>query len=180
MIQIKTVVDESTGEVVYNSEKKYSPFTDKGFTWRTKNYSVKQYQDVRLSEFVTDEREFARIHKVAEYLYKDTNTVMIRESQRKVRYATIEDISKIIGLCERRTLQFINKMKRMEIIAECKTQLGETEIIKFVINPLFFNCSKYLSADLYFTFQNTLNHYLPSWVITKFHEVGNIVNDRTQ
>jgi hypothetical protein len=65
-------------------------------------------------------------------------------------------------------------MKKLHIIAERIDRVGDLTQIKYVINPLFFNSKKYINSDLYFLFQESLDMYLPNWVIRKFHEIGNI------
>jgi hypothetical protein len=86
-------------------------------------------------------------------------------------------ISKIINLSHKRTRDFITRMKKLHIIAERVDNVGDMISTKFVFNPLIFSSNKYLSADLYFLFQESLDCYLPGWVTKRFHEYGNIKND---
>jgi hypothetical protein len=121
--------------------------------------------------------DFAKVHLLAEHIYKDTNTIFLRINSKKVRVADVDDIADILGICVRRTKDFITRMKKLHIIAERVDTVGDMISTKFVFNPLYFNSKKYISPELYFLFQESLNKYLPSWVIRKFHEVGNLKNE---
>lgn len=90
---------------------------------------------------------------------------------------SIKDISKVIGLSEKRTRAFITRMKQREIIAERIDEVGKDKVVKYVLNPLFFNSNKYLHPDLYFLFEKSLSPYLPQWVRDKYHEIGNIAKE---
>jgi hypothetical protein len=150
----------------------------KGYMFRGKNLYVKQYQDIKLSDVVSNLDDYCKIHLLAENIYKDTNCIAVRVSQRKVRMADIEDISKIVNLSIRRTKDFLTRVKKLHIIAERTDSIGNIVSAKYVFNPLFFNTSKYLSAELYFLFQESIDCYLPTWVTKRFHEYGNIVSDK--
>ena len=91
--------------------------------------------------------------------------------------ADIEDISNILKVSIRRAKDFITRMKKLHIIAERVDTVGDMISTKFVFNPLIFNSNKYLSADLYFLFQESLDCYLPGWVTKRFHEYGNIKSE---
>lgn len=173
--QVKYDIDTDTGQV-YNYKKiRFTNFNpDKGYLFRSKNQFVKSFADVRLSEYVTDRQEFARCHYLAEYIYKDTNMIAIRVNSKEIRPADVEDISKIIGLSIKKTKEFLNKMRKLHVIAEREDKIGNLVSTKYYFNPLFFSSSKYLSADLYFLFQDMLDLYIPGWARQKFHELGNI------
>ena len=176
---IRKITDTGdTGEIFNIRKIQYNIFDEeKGYLFRAKNFNIKQYQDFKLSNVVKDDSDFCKIHKLAEHIYKDTNTICIRISNRRVRVADIEDISKIINLSHKRTRDFITRMKKLHIIAERVDNVGDMISTKFVFNPLIFSSNKYLSADLYFLFQESLDCYLPGWVTKRFHEYGNIKND---
>lgn len=174
--QINTIDDD--GVIINAKNYEYIIFdSKKGYLFRSKNYFRKSYPDIKLSDIILNESDYAKVHKLAECIYKDTNTVMIRTSQRKVRIASTEDIEDIIGFCPRRTKAFLYRMKKLHVIAERIDKLGNTTITKYVLNPLFFNSNKYLSSDLYFLFKESLNCYLPGWVISKFYEMGNLESE---
>lgn len=163
------------GEV---SNPKYQEFVifdnTKGYLFRGKNHSRKMYADIRLSEIITDRFDFMRVHLLAENIYKNTNCLSYRISARKIRMADMEDIANIVDLSPKKAREFVNRMKKLHIIAERVDTVGAMTSTKFVVNPLFFNSNKYIQPDLYFLFQESLDRFLPAWVISKFHEVGNI------
>lgn len=174
----KTYNIDDDGVIFGEKEFKYTVFdAEKGYLFRQKNYYVKSYQDIKLSDVVTNENDFAKVHKLAERIYKDTNIIFIRVNSRNVRVADIEDISKILDVCVRKAREFMNRMKKLHVIAERIDNVGEIAMTKFVFNPLFFNSKKYISPDLYFLFQESLDKNLPYWAIKRFHELGNIKND---
>ena len=174
IIQTNRFQDTETGEYFETRPKKFDVFPDNKYLFRAKNFSRKSYQDVKLSDVVGTGEDFHKVHLLSEYLHNDTNTLMIRVSKNKIRIADIEDVSNIIGLSVRHTKEFVNRMMKLHVLAESINHVGNTTMTKYIFNPIFFNTSKYLSADLYFLFEESLNSYLPAWVIQKFHEIGNI------
>lgn len=175
MIKHIRTIDEDTGEILNEKKRQYTIFdNDKGYLFWAKAYQRRSYSKVKLSEAVTNMLDFARVHLLAENMYKTTNTIMVRVNRDTIRLADIEDISKIIGLSIRKTKEFLKIMISLQIIAERVDKIGDLVQIKYILNPLFFNSSKYISADLYFLFQRSLDMYLPQWVINKFHEIGNL------
>jgi len=147
---------------------------DKGLLWRSKNLNTKMFHDIKLSDFVTNKQEYANIHLLSENIYKQTNAIMVRVSKTKVRFANINDMSKIINLCEDSTKRFINKMIKHEIIAKRIDKIGGRSETKYLLNPIFFFSSKYLSPDLYFSFKHILSKYLTPWQVKLFEEYGNL------
>lgn len=170
-----TDIDEETGEVIKQSESTFVIFdNEKGYLFRSKNHYRKSFSDIKLSSFIRDRSDFLRVHLLAEHIYKDTNTIAIRINNKKVRIADTEDISLIIDLSIKKTKEFLNRMKKIHVIAERIDAVGNIVSVKYVLNPLFFNSNKYLSADLYFLFQESLDKYLPLRITEKFHEFRNI------
>ena len=66
------------------------------------------------------------------------------------------------------------KKKFEEAIIEIRNDPSVGDLKTGELNPLFFNSKKYISADLYFLFQQSLDCYLPKWAIDKYHEIGNL------
>lgn len=175
MLKVIRNVDEHTGEVLSEKQKKYHIFDeDKGYLFKANAYQKRMYSDIKLSDYIKDRMDLLRTYILSENIYKDTNTLMVRVNTRLVRIATIEDIAKMITLSPKKTKEFLNRMKKLHIIAERIDKIGELIQVKYLLNPLFFNSKKYISADLYFLFQSSLDCYLPDWVIKRFHEVGNM------
>ena len=173
-----TDIDEN-GEIIGQKKIKFKIFDDeKGYLFWAKKYGVKQYSDIKLSEVVNDMQDYCRCHLLAEHIYKDTNTVCVRINSRSIRQADIDDICNIVKLSYRRTRDFLTRMIKVRVLAERSITSGDTTTISYVFNPLFFNSSKWISPDLYFTFKDALDSYLPYWVKQRYHEYGNIVGDK--
>jgi hypothetical protein len=177
LIKETKYIDENTGETSLTYKQQFDIFNESGYLLWAKKYSRKQFHDIKLSDIIGNGEDFRRIYILAEELYKDTNTIMIRVNNRYVRVADIEDISKMIGLNIRRTKEFVARMVAKQVMARRIDNVGGIVSERFLLNPLFFFCGKRLSADLYFLFQQSLDAYLPKWVIRKFHEMGNIKSD---
>ncbi|MES0334747.1 MAG: hypothetical protein SFH39_00095 [Candidatus Magnetobacterium sp. LHC-1] len=179
MIRKTLDIDEKTGEVKKETKAKFNIFDDdKGYLFKANAYQKRMYNDITLSTVISDRLDYARVHLLAERIYKDTNTIAVRVNTRKIRMADIEDIAKIIELSIKKSREFINRMKKLHVIAERIDIVGSTAQTKYVLNPLYFNCKKYISPDLYFLFQRSLDKHLPKWVIWRFHELGNIKTDK--
>lgn len=171
-------VDTDTGQVYKDTTVTFTYFKPgKGYLFRVKKNGVKTFADVKLSEQVKDRSDFLRCHLLAEHIYKDTNMIAVRVNSREIRPADIEDISNIITLSIKKTKEFLNRMRKLHIIAEREDKIGDLISIKYYFNPLFFCSGKYLSPDLYFLFRDSLDCYLPKWAINKFNELSNIKKD---
>lgn len=177
MLKETRLVNEKTGEYFESKYKKFEIFNNDGYLLWAKKAGRKQFHDVKLTDVVGKGEDFRRAHILAELIYKDTNTIMIRENTRKVRIADVYDISTLIGLNIRRTKEFLNRMVEKHVLAKRIDKVGELTSEKYLFNPLFFMCSKRLSADLYFLFKESLDNYLPAYVVEEFHRIGNISGD---
>lgn len=177
MVKETRYINEKTGEFFESRYKKFEVFNNDGYLLWAKKASRKQFNDIKLSDILGKGEDFRRAHILAELIYKDTNTIMVRENTRKVRVADVDDISHIIGLNIRRTKEFLNRMVEKHVLAKRIDKVGELTSEKYLFNPLFFMCSKRLSADLYFLFKESLDCYLPAYVVEEFHRIGNIVKD---
>ena len=124
------------------------------------NHSVQMLQSIKLSLIVRDKNDFGRCHLMAENLYKDMNFLAVRESTRSTRYADINDLASMVGLSSKKTREFISRMKKLHIMAECKQEVGDKTLTKFVLNPLFFKTNKWLSTELYFMFQESIDPFI--------------------
>ncbi|MFA5153982.1 MAG: hypothetical protein WC554_15630 [Clostridia bacterium] len=172
-----TLTDTNSGKELSNKRKRIDVFNEEGYLFWANKYFRKQFADVNLSDYIGTGEDFRRVHILAEKIYKNTNTISIRESVRKVRPADIEDISMLIGLNIRRSKEFIARMVKAHVIALRIDRVGDTISEKYVVNPIFFFSAKRLSPDLYFLFQESLDTYLHPNTIQEFHVRGNIVDD---
>jgi hypothetical protein len=177
MLKETRYLNEKTGELSQSRYKKFEIFNNDGYLLWAKKGGRKQFHDIKLSDALGKGEDFRRAHILAELIYKETNTIMIRENTRKVRVADVYDISMLIGLNIRRTREFLNRMVLKSVLARRIDKVGELVSEKYLFNPLFFMCSKRLSADLYFLFKDSLDCYLPAYVVEEFHRIGNIAGD---
>jgi hypothetical protein len=174
----KTYYDESTGEIYSTRIRHIDVFNEEGYLFWANKYFRKQFADVNLSDYIGTGEDFRRVHILAEKIYKDTNIISIRISDRKVRPADLEDISLILGLSVRRTREFLNRMIKKQVIARRVDLVGSVETEKYVLNPIFFFSAKRLTPDLYFLFQESLDRYLSPRTIKEFHSRGKIADDK--
>lgn len=179
MEKVTKYLDE--GEVIHEKLEKFEVFNDEGFLFWAKKYARKQFEGVYLSDVIGQGEDYRRTHLIAEkMLYKNTNTLMVRESCRKVRVADIEDVSKLVGLNIRYTREFLNRLVTSQVLAKRIDTVGNMTAEKWVMNPLYFFCAKRLSPDLYFLFQKSLDCYLSKYAKTEFHRMGNMKSDKAR
>jgi len=171
-------IDTDTGQVFNVKVRTFTNFdNDKGYLFKTKDQATRSFEEFKLSEYVKDNNDFMRCHLLAEQIYKDTNMIAVRLSTRRTRPMDLEDISRTIGLSYKSTKEFLSKMIKLHIMAERTDIVGDMISVKYYFNPLFFSSKKYINADLYFLFQESLDCHLPGWAKQRFHEVGNIKKD---
>lgn len=175
MYKKTTYIDKKTGEILKEKGKNYHLFDEeKGLLWRNNNLSFKVFLDVQLYDYLRNKIQFANVNILAGHIYKQTNCIMVRVSKTKVKFATIEDMSKMLDTCERTTKIFIKKMIDKKVMAKRIDKVGDRVEVKYLLNPIFFCSSKWLSYDLYFTFKDVLDDYLTPWQKERFTEYGNI------
>lgn len=166
------IVDTTTGEY-REFKKKVENFNEKGYLFKVKDKQRRSFTNIRLSDHIGKNDDFRKVHVLAEHILNDTNAIMVRVDLKTIRIADIEDISSILEVNIKKTKEFLSRMKKVHVIAERIDLIGDVSMTRYVFNPLFFFPTKYLSTDLYFLFQETLNKHLKPWVIKKFHEIGN-------
>ena len=164
------LIDENTGQVMAEKSGLFETFhPEKGYLFRNNAKYVKFYQEIRLSDVIKNKSDYANMHLLAEHLYKNTNMIAVYRNKKYVP-ASEYDMQQIVGMCERRFKEFLDRMINAGVIAKVIIKSKNTLTAQYYINPLHFNTSKYLSASLYMLFQKQLDEYLPDWVIRKFHE----------
>lgn len=175
MLQRHDIIDNNTGQILKRSDKNFTVWDpQKGCLFMAKNYQHRTFNNIKLSDVVKDKNDFLRCHILAENLYKNTNVIYVRINSRKIRFADIEDISMLLNMCIRNTKEYIKRMVKVGIIAERTETVGDIVKVSFVMSPLYWCSDKYLSPELYFLFQESLNQYLKPWQIELYHELQNI------
>lgn len=173
MIRKQQILDKH-GKIVSEGARTFKIWDDeKGYLFEAKNQFVKSYPGRKLSEFVTNKADYANLHILAENIFKDTNMIAVK-TRNIARPAEIADIGKLIGLCERRARQFIDRMMQKGIIAKATVNTEERIEAQYYFNPLFFMSSKYLSPQLFMMFREQLRPYLKEWAWTALNEAANL------
>ena len=118
---------------------------------------------------ISNKADYANMHLLGENLYKDTSMIAVKRN-RKVYPAEIKEMSQIIGLNERYTKEFVQRMMELGVIAKLVINTKETIQVQYHANPLYFTSSKYISSALYMMFRKQLDEHLPAWAIQRFNE----------
>lgn len=172
---IITKFDENTG-VIYSEQVKNTKNLlwkdDKGAILKPRNYHNKFYQDAKLSEIIENKSDLLRVYMLTEYIYKNTNMIYVKTKSNSFRPADLEDLSKILNLCERRTKEFLRKIRNMGILAELTIEIKNLKYSVFVFNPIYINSCKYISNELYLLFKPYLDEYFPDWIKDKYIELN--------
>jgi hypothetical protein len=161
MKQIISTYNDS-GDIISSKESYYKEFDEeKGVLFRKKAYFYKGFKAInKLSDTGINPIDAGRLLFLAENTYADTNIISIYKNRRYIP-ATIEDISEIIDLCYSRAVTFINQMIEKSIVAKDTITINNTTETQYVLSPLYFMSSNYLSYHLYMIFRKQLDEVLP-------------------
>lgn len=172
------LVDENTGEI-YREELKqnYSKLwkDGKGYMLKHRNYHIKYYEDVYLSDIITDNGDLFKTYRLVEYIFKNTNVIYNRKHGRIRSPAQIEDIAEILSISVKRARAYMTRMKDMGIIAEITLEIHKMKYKSYVFNPVYVNSCKYISNELYILFKPYLDSCIPNWAKMKYLEWSNDV-----
>jgi hypothetical protein len=162
------ITDPSTGEV-YSDKSEYATnklWKDgKGGMIMPRNGHKKIYGVVKLTDVVKDKGDRANILVLLDNIYKDTNKIC---AGRKI--AGIPDIAAMLNLREERAKRFLWRMMKIGIIAKMTVEVAGTTSVSWVFNPVFVNSCRYVSPELYLTFQKYIDEVLPEWMRRKYAE----------
>jgi hypothetical protein len=162
------------GEIISEGARIFKVFDDeKGYLFRAKNFFVRTFSDIKLSEVVKNKTDFANLHILSENIYKDTNMIAVRENG-NIRPATVNDIGSLIGLCDRRAKDFVDRMMQKGIIAKLIVNSEERVELQYYLNPLFFMSNKYLSPQLFVLFREQLKPFLKEWAWKALNDAANL------
>jgi hypothetical protein len=173
MYKRETIID-GKGAIVSDGAKKFNIWDDeKGYLFEAKSHFVKSYPGRKVSEFVGNKLDYANLHILAENIFKDTNMIAVK-TKNIARPASIDDISVLVGLCNRRAGQFVDRMMQKGIVAKATVNTEERIETHYYLNPLFFMSSKYLSPQLFMMFREQLKPYLKEWAWKVLNEAANL------
>lgn len=172
-------INEDTGEVYSEKTKniKSKLWVDgKGAMIKCRNYHVTLYQDMKLSDYIKDRGDLFKAYLLIEHIYKDTNIIYTQNDGRSPRPATLKDISEIIGVCEKRTKTYLNKMIGIGLIGEIKLKIKDIEYTTYAFNPVFVNSCKYIDDTLYLLFKPYVDKHCPAWIREKYEALNREAN----
>jgi hypothetical protein len=173
MIKRQQIIDNK-GKVVSDGAKKFRIWDDeKGYLFQSKDYFVKQFLDIKLSEYIKDKNDYANLHILAENIFRDTNMIAVK-SRNVARPANVYDISSLIGICERRTREFLDRTMQKGLIAKTIVNTEERIETQYYLSPLFFMSNKYLGPFLFMMFRQQLKPYLKEWAWKALSEAANL------
>lgn len=147
------IVDGHTGEVEYDhsSEVRMYLFKErKGFLFAHNRRSVRSFPNIEWPELTNN--ELAYLLRLSRHMGEDN----------RIRGKSAQDMSKIIGLSNRRTYDFLFQIQGLRIITKANDG--------YYINPLYYFAGKYLSNELYQMFKEELDPYLSDWAKGKLGE----------
>lgn len=167
--------NEDTGEVYSEGIKSYKSklwIDGKGAMLKPRTYHKKIYSDIKLSEIIKEKSDLLKTYILVDSIYKDTNTIYVRTSKNNFRPANILDISKLFGITEKKTREYLRRMIKAGIIGELVLKIKDEEYTSYVFNPIYINSSKYISNDIYILFKPYLDKYFPDWIREKYIEIN--------
>ena len=171
----KTQIDKETGEILKDSRFDLIYWDEeKGYLFWNKKSSVKIFDDIELPKGL-NKTEIANMYLLSRKMYHNTNMLAFR-SNGALKPMGIKEISKAIGLKERQATAFINKMRKLGILAKATIEIASKKETHYYINPIyFFNC-KWLPLNLYLLFKDDLDKYIPENIKARFLEIASDSN----
>lgn len=163
-MRIKTVIINDDGEVISDKEKHCSDIlNDDGYRFPYNKAGASLFSDVLFPKEMTD-AEIGKMTRLSKLMIGKTNMLGYRKNRRIMAY-TAQEIANIVGMCDRRGINFVSKMVRLRVIQRVNIN-GDNQ---YYINPAYFMaCGQRLSLDLFLLFRNELLPLLPKWVINSF------------
>lgn len=161
----------SSGEIVKEKiSEYYNPYVeDKGYNFKYSADKTKIYKNVLFPKDI-EIIDRGRLHLLSEYIYGDTNKLLYRSTENKYVPYTKKDIQDILGLHRNTFNRFWKKVLRDDII-----KINSKN--EYCFNPLYFNSTTYMGAELYFMFKESLNKHIPKHIQDKFEEQTNTLHN---
>lgn len=178
-----TYIDTSTGEVISYKKETQEDIINrlwddkKGYILLYNAKYGKKFDNYKFRYVIKDKNDCHRILSLTEYVYQGTNKIFyeyytINKNGNPVvnyRIANDEDIAEMLGLSLKRTKSFLNRMMNLGVIAKSKIQVSRASFFTgYVFNPLLYNSGKFVSPELYLTFEESLRKIVPDWVKKRY------------
>lgn len=178
-----TYIDTSTGEVIsYTKESKEDIMNrlwddNKGYILLYNAKYGKKFDNYKFRYIIKNKNDLKNILTLTEYVYQGTNKIFyeyytINKNGNPVvnyRIANDEDIAAILNMPVRKTKEFLKRMTGLGVIAKSKIQVRRASFFTgYIFNPLVYTSGKFVSPELYLTFEESLRKIVPDWVKKRY------------
>jgi hypothetical protein len=166
IINKRFLIDKETGEIIksnaYTFESHYNK--DKGYKYKNE-FGIKFVSSNVPSE-LTD-AELGKLFRLSQSMLINSNLLIVRTTNGKVKPITTEDLEKLLSFSRSTLFRFLRKCRDLKVL---KSVIVEEET-HYYLSPVYFFRGKWLSPNLYWLFQEELDHVLPKKAINFFHEI---------
>jgi hypothetical protein len=168
------VYDTETGEIVSEKSEKIKSWLWKDgegamIQWRSGHTKI--YRGNEIIGTVTDKSDRAALWVLERCVRKDTNIIFFGD-----KIAGVNEISRLVGLCEKRTRGFLSRMNKIGLIAKVteSVELADRTTVTeyYAFNPVYHSSCKYVSLGLYMAFRAYLDDVLDAWQRKKYAELA--------
>jgi hypothetical protein len=171
----ETTINEHGEPVNSKVRKFYSPFKEgKGYNFKYKSATIKSYLGVELPKCFSD-NECGKMYRLSKHIYSDSN-LLAKRVKDGIRPLTKQDIIEIIGVHRANFTPFWKKIIRNKIIKPIV--MNDEEY--FCYNPLYYNTTQYMPLYLFIAFQNELKEHLPGWVVKRYLDMCEAIENKTK
>jgi hypothetical protein len=162
-LKIETFINTITGEVYYERKKYITSawHEEKGY-----RLSSRDTMDIPFPSISTIYLGYYSI--ISRYTQKHTNILSYRGNKNAYKPMQAEQIGKRLKIGRSTAYRFLDHCIERELIARDATLIGDQERICYIMNPIYFLNSKYISLELYLKFKDQLDPILPAWVIDRY------------
>ena len=176
----RTTFDSSTGEVKSSSFK-----IKQDRRWCTDDESrggmpswkfgetLTFNKGLSLEDYINNDSDYVKMVRLIMKIGNYDNVIYYKPDDGKYRIADFDDIKSIIKLTSnRRTREFIDRMKKLNILVEYKTESsGVTAKTFYIISPVWVTKGKYVSVTLYYLFRDQISFYYTKEENEKYEEL---------
>lgn len=160
-------IDPDTGsygvkETIYDKPFSY----EAGYLMGVRRSGIKMWSDFKLPEEFTW-ADKGRVQELSRYLIGGKFQELVYRSKKGRQAVDVAIIEKIIGLSHDRTLKFIKKLKKHNVLKEII--FGQQTY--FVLNPKYGLHNRRLHPITYIVFCKDMKPLLPPYIITEYERV---------
>lgn len=141
---------------------------DKGYSLYAYGNTISGRKSVKFPSEMS-KVDIANIALLSKHLALNTNDLVYKSKDKYIPMSR-KQIGKVIGIGDRQTDRFLNKMSRLQMIVKADVPImGGTEE-RYIMNPLYFLNGKHISDYLYWTFQEQLDQHLSLWIREEYRK----------